>query len=222
MCSVNSWKACLFIIHPFILTVSPLSSTWQVPHICRTTKELSPHLPFSSHVSSKMTQFPSHDFLLSPQAGPYLRRELQHGSASTPTFIHEAELLNQPQAQGEMGLMEIFLIWWKSTREIITGAKSLKEIVLVITLHHKLFPYLVIYFAPRFVGQRFRPTKSVGTPNHGVSRDAARVGGPISKLASSHTSPAFLCFWSLCRHRTCPLQGLLHAGWASLSMVISV
>ena len=45
---------------------SPLSSTRQVPHICRTTKELSSHLPFSSHASSKMTQFPSHDFLLSP------------------------------------------------------------------------------------------------------------------------------------------------------------
>ena len=43
------------------------------------------------------------------------------------------------------------------------------------------------------MGQRLRPTKSVGTPNHGVSRDAAGVGGSISKLASSHTSSAFLC-----------------------------
>ena len=43
------------------------------------------------------------------------------------------------------------------------------------------------------MGKRFRPTKSVGTPNHGMSRDAAGVGWPISKLASSHTSSAFLC-----------------------------
>ena len=31
----------------------------------------------------------------------------------------------------------------------------------------------------------------------------------------------FYVLWSLCLHRSGPLQGLLHAGWASLSMVIS-
>ena len=146
----------------------------------------------STHVSLILTQLPSHDFLPSAPR-PVLWRELQHGTTSNPTFIHRAELVNQPQIQRETKLNGKNFSSDGRALEKITGAKSLKEIILVINCCITNYPQIWWFILLSVLWVRDSEGPGLGTHIHWVSRGAAGVGGPTSKLASLHTSSASLC-----------------------------
>ena len=124
--------------------------------------------------------------------------------------------------RGKWNWMEIFLIWWKRTRKIITGAKSLKEIILVIYCCIANYPriwwfiFLPVLWVRDLDPQSLWGLLTMGCPGMQLGLDDPFPSWPL------HTQVQhFYVLWSLCLHRSGPLQGLLHAGWASLSMVIS-